>query len=133
MLCITNNSIKHQSSVYTQLTDQTVLFKQFSRSHLFIYSLNVKQFYSTHREDPFRCYLSSSEWTWEQWQWRGTLYSPKPQGWWLTFRWFNVISWTLVMLGVLTLCRNAVSVFYSPSRLGGSKERWESSYFSQGY
>ena len=26
LLCITNNSIKHQSFVYTQLNDQTVLF-----------------------------------------------------------------------------------------------------------
>ena len=37
MLCISNNSIKHQSFVYTQLNDQTVLFQtnQFSISHLF--------------------------------------------------------------------------------------------------
>ena len=27
LLCITNNSIKHQSFVYTQLNDQTVLFQ----------------------------------------------------------------------------------------------------------
>ena len=43
--------IKHQSSVYTKLNDQTVLFLiiQFSRSHLFALSLNAKQFYLTHR------------------------------------------------------------------------------------
>ena len=48
---ITNNSIKHKSFVYTQLNDQTVLFQtiQFSVSHLFAHSLNVKQFYLTHR------------------------------------------------------------------------------------
>ena len=48
-LCITNNSIKHQSFVYTQLNDQTVLFQtnQFSISHLFAHSLIVKLLYLT--------------------------------------------------------------------------------------
>ena len=51
LLCITNNSFKHQSFVYTQLNDQTILFQtiQFSISHLFAHSLNVKQFYLIHR------------------------------------------------------------------------------------
>ena len=51
MLCITNNSIKYQSFVYIQLNDQTILFQiiQFSINHLFAQSLNVKQFYLTHR------------------------------------------------------------------------------------
>ena len=42
LLCITNNSIKHQSFVYTQLNYQTVLFLaiQFNISHLFAQSLN---------------------------------------------------------------------------------------------
>ena len=37
LLCITNNSIKHQSFVYTQLNDQIVLILtiQFSISHFF--------------------------------------------------------------------------------------------------
>ena len=30
LLCITNNSIKHQLFVYTQLNDQTVIFQQFN-------------------------------------------------------------------------------------------------------
>ena len=49
LLCITNNSIKDQSFVYTQLNDQTVLFQtiQFSMSHLFPLSLNAKEFYLT--------------------------------------------------------------------------------------
>ena len=44
LLCITNNSIKHQSFVYTQLKNQTVLFQtiQISIIHLFALSLNVK-------------------------------------------------------------------------------------------
>ena len=51
LLCITNNSIKHQSFVYTQLNYQTVLFQiiQFSIRHLFALSLKVKQFYLTYR------------------------------------------------------------------------------------
>ena len=44
LLCITNNSIKHQSFIYTQLNDQTVPFKtiQFIISHLLALSLNGK-------------------------------------------------------------------------------------------
>ena len=44
-----------------------------------------------------RCYHSGPQWTWEQWQWRGTLHSPKLQHHWnLTIRLFIVISRTLV-------------------------------------
>ena len=48
---IINNLIKHQPFDYTQLNDQIVLFQeiQFSISHLFSRSLNVKQFYLTHK------------------------------------------------------------------------------------
>ena len=48
MLCITNNSNTPQTFVYLQLNDQTVLFQTilFSVSHLFVHSLNVKQFLS---------------------------------------------------------------------------------------
>ena len=51
LLYVTNNSIKHHSFVYIQLNDQTVLFQTilFSISHLLALSLNVKQFYFTHR------------------------------------------------------------------------------------
>ena len=51
LLCISNNSIKHQSFVYAQLNDQTILFLtiRFSVNHLFALGLNVKQFYATHR------------------------------------------------------------------------------------
>ena len=66
-----------------------------------------------------RCYHSGPEWTWEQWQWRGTPHSPKLQHCWnLTIRLFSVISRTLVRGWVLPLCRGAVSVFYSPTWLG---------------
>ena len=118
-----NNSIK-QLFVYTHLNDQTVLFQtmQFSISLLCldfkVHSLNVKQFYLIHRQDPVRCYHSGLEWTWERWQWRGTQHFPKLQHYWnLIIRLLSVISRTLTE-GVLSLCREAVGVFYSPSRLG---------------
>ena len=43
---ITYNLFQHQSFVYTQLNDQTVLFltTEFSISHLFVLNFNVKQF-----------------------------------------------------------------------------------------
>ena len=50
---------------------------QISTRNLFAFSLNVKQFYLTHREDPIWCYCSGSEWTWEQWQWKSTPHPPK--------------------------------------------------------
>ena len=104
---------------YSQLNDQTVLFQtiQLSINHLFAYSLNVQQFYLTHRYYLIRCYHSEPEWTWEQWQWKGTQHSLKLQDWSLNIRLFNFISRTLVE-GVLPLCRDAVSVFYSPRWLG---------------
>ena len=49
LLCITNNSIKYQSFVYTQLNDQTVLFLLNFACHLLAPGLNVKQFYLTHK------------------------------------------------------------------------------------
>ena len=87
-------------------------FKQFSLSS--VHSLDVKTV-------PFQAIQFSicmqfsfiwtidrtlSEWTWEWWQWRGTSISPKLQHYWnLTIRLFSVRS------------RDAVGVFYSPSRL----------------
>ena len=40
---------KHIFFRYTQLNDETVLIIQFSIVNLFAFSLNVKQFYLTHR------------------------------------------------------------------------------------
>ena len=50
LLCTTFNSIIHQPFVYTQLNVKTVLLQtiQFSMSHLFALSLNIKQFYLTY-------------------------------------------------------------------------------------
>ena len=60
---------------------------------------------------PIRCYHSGPEWTWEQWQWRGTPHSPKLQHHWnLTIRLFSVISRTL--MGGLLLYIKAVRVWF---------------------
>ena len=107
---ITNNSIKHQSFVYIELNDQTILFQtiQFGIRHLFALSLNVKQFYLTFRLDPFRCYHSDPEWTWERWQCRGILHYPKQQQCWsLTIRLFRIISRTLSGESLTPLLRSS--------------------------
>ena len=77
-LCITNNSIKHRSFVYTQLNDQTVLFQtiRFCISHFFALSLNAQQLYLSYRYDSIRCNRPGSEWTWGWGQWRSTPHSP---------------------------------------------------------
>ena len=61
-------SLKIQKNIihlfnYTQFNDQTLLFQtiQFSISHLFALSLNVKAFYLTQRHHPIKCYHSESE------------------------------------------------------------------------
>ena len=57
---------------------------------------------------------------WERGQWSVSPLFPMLLHYWnLTIRLFNVISWILV--GVLPLCRDAVGVFYRPSRL----VKWE--------
>ena len=127
MLFITNNSFSYQSFVYTPLKDQTVLFQttQFSKSHLFALISNVKQFYLTHRLDL------RPEWSWEQWQWRGTLCYPKFQHYSSLTIWLSsVISRTLVGR-VLPLCRDAVSVFYIPSQLGWNRMRMTYKYLTK--
>ena len=52
--CITNDSIKNQSFVYSQLNGQTILFLAipFNIKHLFTHSLNVKLLYLTHHVLP---------------------------------------------------------------------------------
>ena len=53
-------------------------------------------------------------------------YATIPKDWSLSIRVFNVISWTLVGR-VLPLCRDAVGVFYSPSRMGFQSVELENS------
>ena len=88
---------------------------------VWMHHLNTKYtVYLTNRQDPIRDYHSGSEWTLEWWQWRCTPHSPKLQRYWnLTIKLFSVISRILVG-GFLLFCRDAVCVFYSPSRLGNS-------------
>ena len=106
---------------YTLLSDQTILLLiiQFSISHFFALSLNVKQFYLTHRYEPIRGYHSGPEWTWEQWQWRSTPHSQKLH---------QIVLCSIQDThcgggGVLPHSRDIVCVFYSPSRLGKSFDK----------
>ena len=49
------------------------------------------------------------EWTWEQWQWRGTPHSPKLQHCWNpTIRLVRVISRTLIGLTPLQMCSQCI-------------------------
>ena len=76
----------------------------------------MSNFDSTHRLDPIRCCHFGPEGTWEQWQGRGNPYSPKLKHFWsLAIRLFSVITRKLIE-GLI--CRDAVEVFCSPSRLG---------------
>ena len=79
-----------------------------------------------------RCYHSGPEWTWEQWQWRGTPHSPMLQHCWnLTIRLFSVISRTLVRGGLTPLQRCSQCILQpqltgqSLVRGGRSKEKWD--------
>ena len=119
---ISNSSIQHKStksdaskncfvSLTVQLNishDQTVLFQaiQFSRSPLFAYSLNIKQFYLTKRgpesngNEGVLCIPQSSS---------ITEASPTDCS----------VSYPGLSLGdVLPLCRNTVGVYYGPNQLG---------------
>ena len=58
----------------------------------------------------------STKKTWEPWQWRSTLNSLNLQDWGFIIGWFVIVSETIVVGGVLPLCRDAVSVFCSSHR-----------------
>ena len=86
-------------------------FKQLNlESRLFALSLNVKQFYLTNREDPFRCYHSRPECVLQ------ILQSSSIIGVSLSDCLESYPEHSLER-GVLPHCRDAVGVFYSPSRL----------------
>ena len=66
------------------------------------------KFNMTHKYDPIRCYLYGPEWTWERWQWRCTLHSPKLQHYWcFIIRSFSVISRTFVCWSLTLLQRSS--------------------------
>ena len=121
LLCITNNSIKHQSFVYTWLNNQILRFItiQFSISHLFALSFNVKQCNLTHRLDPISCYLSKPGWTREWWHWRCILHSLKLQNYWgLPIRFFNVVSRILVRSRDLRPLKSCIRCILQPQLTG---------------
>ena len=105
-----------------QLNGQIVVFLeiQFSFSHL------ISQFkYQKFLFDPFiRPYHSGSEWTWEQWQQRGTQDSSNLQGRSLIINSFSVITGHSLRWELLPLCRDAIGVFYSPDRLWWQQLVW---------
>ena len=117
MLCITNNSIKLQSFVYTQLNDQTVLFQaiQFSISHLFTLSFNVKQFYLTLSGVTT---LGQSEPGSDDNE--GALHIAKISKAGALPPDDLMLYPGHLLVGVLSLCRDVVSVFYFSSQLDQS-------------
>ena len=67
---------------------------------------------------PYQMLPLRAVWTWERWQWRGALHTPKLQHYWsLAIRFFSVI-FRILVGGVLPLFRDAISLFYSLTRLG---------------
>ena len=69
------------------------------------------------------CYHFGPEWTWEQWQWRGTAHSPKLQHYWnLTIRLFSVISGTFVT-GVFSLSKKGSRCILQPQPTGQPEVR----------
>ena len=67
---------------------------------------------------PIERTQSGPEWTWEQWQWRGTLHYLKLQNYWsLTLGLFDVISRTHVM-GGLTFLQRCSRCILSPLLTG---------------
>ena len=78
-----------------------------------------KQFYFKQFSFPIRCYHSGPQWTWEWWQWRGTLHSPKLQHFWrFTIRLFIVITRTLVEGGGRTPLQRCSRCILQPQPTG---------------
>ena len=117
MLCISYNSTKHQSFVYTHLITKQFNFKQFNLASVIclnsVYILNSSIW-------PFDRNLSGP--TTPSGPWRDSnegilhIFQALP-GWILTIRLFSVISRTLIG-NVLPLRKEEIGVFLSSSRLG---------------
>ena len=113
LLCITNNSIKHRSFVYTLLNVQKILFQtiQFSASPLFALSLNGKIVLFDPLIGPYLVQSLQTRVDLGAMAMKGYPNSPNLQHYWsLPARLFCVISRTLVE-GRLPLCRDTVSIF----------------------
>ena len=86
--------------VCIQLNGKTVLFQtiklsistQFKCQNSSILNNSVYHKYTVKFYLTYRCYNSGPERTWQWWQWRGTLHSPKLQHYWsLTIILFSII------------------------------------------
>ena len=62
---------------------------------------------------------------------RSTPHFPNLPGWNLAIRLFNVISRTLIVEGVLPLCRDAISVFFSASWMDFNPVIWHQVFLSK--
>ena len=119
LFCTTNNSSKHQSFVYTQLNDQTVLFQtiQFSRSHFFALNLNVKIVLFDPQLGPYHVLSLRAKLNLGAMAMKGYSVFPKAPA--LLEPHQKIVSCQIrdTSWGALPLCRDTVIAFYSPSRL----------------
>ena len=66
-----------------------------------------------------------SEWTWEQWQWSGSLHSPMlPYYWSLTIRLFSIISRTLMVVAVGSYPSAEMQTVYSTASADWPLFKW---------
>ena len=141
LLCITNNSIKHQ--LFTQLNDWIIVLTiQFKLSYLFAHSLDVKQFHLTHRPyqvlslrarvnlgaiamkrySPFLnqmdlCYFLDTHWRWGSYPSAEiqSVYFTAPANWDLRI-WVLVHQWIIIMIPPLWDYNNNEDENISPIR-----------------
>ena len=107
LLCIISIN---QSFIYTQLNDQTLLY---NTSHLFSHRSNVKQFYLPHSAATLDQSGPGSNCN------EGLIHIPQSSRTVTSsLIFFSVISRTLNVGWVLPFCIDAVSLFYSPWRVG---------------
>ena len=114
----TNNLIKHQSFVYTQLNVKIALFLtiQFSISHIFGHNSNVKHFFLTHRYGPYQVLPHPVRVELGVMAMKGYFtFLKAPALREPNIRLSNVIFRTLIGGGgFLPFCRETVGVFYTP-------------------
>ena len=106
LLCLTNNSIKYHLFVYTHLNDETVLFLTFKHK-----SFVCTQFKFQNR--PIDRALSGALASDSN---EGVLHIPHSSRTWASLS-DCLMSYPEHSFGVLSLCRDAVDVFYSFGRL----------------
>ena len=125
LLYISNNSIKHQSFVCTQLNVKTVLFLAVQFSMLFVCTrFKCQTVLLDPQIGPYQVLLLLLRVNLGVMAMKGTPNFRKLLPYWnLTIWWFNKYAGHSLRVRVLTLCRDAVCLFYSHRTLvrgGGS-------------